>query len=177
MVFKLSVNDPHSRSACWHWKSIRQRRRVRVQQTESRQSRLSETARTWLEGDGRCVVTAAQSLRSALNSRLPPLPFSMRAPHASRRANDVPTDRCDLRPSGVSPCPIRPSTSCSLANWPSSLRAEARAPPGSVCSVLFLGLWWMPAVPERPPKLHQRGGLNRFLFFFTEKGMDECNHL
>ncbi len=172
MSVKLYVNDPQPESVCWYWKSIMKCSRVRAQQTcssESRQSRLVETVRTWLEGKSCCVLTAAQSLRSTLNSQHP-LPFSMRAPHASRRANDVPTDRCDLRPSGVSLCPIRPSTSCSLANWPSSPQARARAPPGSVCSVLFLGLWWMPAVPGRPAKLHQRGGLNRFLSFFCRKG-------
>lgn len=166
------MNDPHSKAVYWHWKPIRKCRRVRVQHTcssESCQSRLSEMVRTESEGESCCVVAAVQSLRSTLNSQSP-LPFSMRAPHASRWASVVPTDRCDLRPSGVSLCPIRPSTSCSLANWPSSLQARARAPPGSVCSVLFLGLWWMPAVPGRPPKLHQRGGLNRFLFFFCRKG-------
>lgn len=136
--------------------------------SESCQSNLSETAGTWSEGGDHCAVPAAQSLRSALNSRPPP--FSMRAPHESQQANDVPADCCDLRPSGVSLCPIRPSTSCSPANWPSSPRAEARAPPGSVCSVLFLGLRWMPAVPGHPPKLHQRGGLNRFLSFFQKRG-------
>lgn len=87
-------------------------------------------------------------------------------PHASRWASHVPTGRCDLWPSGVSLCLIRPSTSCSLANWPPSLWVRARAPPGSVCSVPFLGQWWMPTLPGRPPKLHQSGGLNRFRFFF-----------
>lgn len=168
MGVRLSVNESHSRS----WKSIRNYRRVRTHQacsSENCQSRLSETARIWLEGEPCRVVIAVQSLRSTLDSQ-PPFPFSMRAPHASRRANDVPTDRCDLRPSGVSLCLIRPSTSCSPANWPSSLRAGARAPPGSVCSVLFLGQWWMPAVPGHHPKLHQRGGLNRFHFFLQERG-------
>lgn len=82
------------------------------------------------------------SSESKVNTKLPapPLAFSMRAPLASRPANVVPTDRCDLQPSGVFLCPIRPSTSCSPANWPSSLHARARAPPGSVCSELFLGL-------------------------------------
>lgn len=118
----------------------------------------------------KALLCCGCSAESKVNTELPaPLPFSMRAPHVSRQANDVPTDRCDLRPSGVSPCLIRPSTSCSLANWPSSLRAGARAPPGSVCSVLFLGQWWMPVVPGHPLKLHQRGGLNRF-HFFCRKG-------
>lgn len=145
---------------------------------KSRHSRLSEAERTRLEGDYRCVVTVPGSLRSTLNSPLPPLPFSMRAPHASRRANDVPTDRCDLRPSVVSLCPIRPSTSCSLANWPPSPRAEARAPPGSVCSELFLGPVMDASRPWAPSEAAPERGIKQIsLFFFSEKGMDECNHL
>lgn len=48
--------------------------------SESHQSRLSEMAITWLEGEGCCVLTTAQSLRSTLNSELPPPIFHESSP-------------------------------------------------------------------------------------------------
>lgn len=106
-------------------------------------------------------VTAALSRRST-PSPLPPPPLQPLPLFREGSASAVPADRCDLRPSSValhpsvSPSlppslrPIRPSTSCSPANWPSSPPAAARAPPGPVCSVfyfffVFFYLFFFPA--------------------------------
>lgn len=84
---------PSLSPVCWHRKPIRKCRRARAKQTcssESRPSRLSETARMWLEEECCCVVAAAQSLRSTLNSQQPPPIFhesSTRKPAGQRCPN------------------------------------------------------------------------------------------
>lgn len=99
------------------------------------------------------LVTAALSRRST-PSPLPPPPLQPLPLFREGSASAVPADRCDLRPSSValhpsvSPSlppslrPIRPSTSCSPASWPSSPPAAARAPPGPVCSVFFFSFFF-----------------------------------
>lgn len=142
---------------------------------ESCQSRLSETARTWLEGEGRCVVTAAQSLRSTLNSQLPPPIF-----HES------------------SPCK---STGQRCPHWPLWSVAKWRLPlPDQTQHLLFTGqlaffpetqgqgsswfrmfcAFYRPVMdasrPWAPSEAAPERGIKQ-ISFFSEKGMDECNHL
>lgn len=118
----------YRKSLRWHGNSIRNGGRVRGSRARRSVSRLPT-----LRGSARmrvlrralpcCHCNSESKVSAEVPAPPPPLPLSVRAPHASRQASDVPTDRCDLWPSGVSLCLIRPSTSCSLANWPSFPRA------------------------------------------------------
>lgn len=145
-----------------------------MQQTcssDSCQSRLSDTARTWLEGEGRCVVTAAES---KVNTELP-LPLTPPPIFHESSTRKPAGQRCPYWPLwSVAKwrLPLPDQTlhllfAGQLAFFPASW-GQGSSWFRMFCA--FLGLWWMPVVPGRPPKLHQRGGLNRFLCFFQKRG-------
>lgn len=107
-----------------------------------------------MESLGLVSMTPWQTVPPLLRSTAAWCALSSRVPRAQSQSSHVPTDRCDLWPSGGSLCLIRRRTSCWMANWPLSLQSKARAPPASVCSLFFA--FWRP-LTSRPCLCPVRG--------------------
>lgn len=117
-----------------------------------------------MESLGLVSMTPWQTVPPLLRSTAAWCAMSSRVPRAQSQSSHVPTDRCDLWPSGGSLCLIRRRTSCWMANWPLSLQSKARAPPASVCSLFFCLLTAVdqPAVSVPRQRQPWRLGLKRF---------------